>query len=372
MVAVNGVLAVIVLATSVEKQFQGKAYSYFWDREVPMVQTWASGYDTKFAFGTNTVDHKFVKAKCQAAILRQRRRLGPKPPQERPRDVVESYDCAEATRVLYLANCTGEYMGLGPVCRCQESIRFWLYSKEYAETEWFMFVDDDNYFRPEALNALLEGFDSSKPLAFVGSTGPRGFARTFKRWEHCGHHCEYRWPWAQPCILSRGALEAFRPWIDRNFMSETQKVWFGTHDVILGAALWWLSIPTMTMSMLKLNYNSKVPTGIFRHAVRNTGETAKIYEKLRDNETLSEQHLIGVEARGKVTLFRNDGASKIIQPQFAPNNNLVFPPLTCHSATSAANAIGANERTTETDNCKFLPYNFSEFRNPRLSNASTP
>ena len=119
--------------------------------------------------------------------------------------------------------------------------------------------------------ALLAGFNSSQPMAFISSSGPRGLALTRERWARCGKYCDYRFPWAQPAILSRGALEKFREPISANFMTEAQKVWYGTHDIHLGLAFWWLSIPVLSLEPLEM---SKSREGLHVHNVR--GETGKL------------------------------------------------------------------------------------------------
>jgi hypothetical protein len=80
-----------------------------------------------------------------------------------PRD--QHHNNREIT-VLRAANCTGEYFGIGPTCRCQEMLRFFLQSPPPTGGvggvggagggwEWFMFVDDDVYVRPYALHSFL-------------------------------------------------------------------------------------------------------------------------------------------------------------------------------------------------------------------------
>ena len=112
--------------------------------------------------------------------------------------------------VLYTGNCTGEYFGYGPACRCQEAMRFYLYNtrltrssaintrdamelqseaqrethkgKEggqgmgllnnnnrslFENVRWFLFIDDDLYLRPYALRALLSNL---LPAATSAST----------------------------------------------------------------------------------------------------------------------------------------------------------------------------------------------------------
>jgi hypothetical protein len=77
-------------------------------------------------------------------------------------------------KFLWVGNCTGEYFGWGPTCRAQEAMNFYNYhtqrsdrglekewsslstdSRLFRDTQWFMFMDDDLYVRPLALDTLL-------------------------------------------------------------------------------------------------------------------------------------------------------------------------------------------------------------------------
>jgi len=389
-------VSIIVLATSMQKPGkEGRArYSYFYDRAVPMKTTWARDFEVELAFGTNVFDDEFLTAECEG--LGAARRLRVTHPQVPPRDAIESFACA-SIRVLYLANCTGEYMGAGPVCRCQESIRYWLRSARFARTKWFVFMDDDVYFRPYALLGLLAGFNESVPMAFVGAHGLRGLSLTRDRWKACGELCAFRFGWAQPAILSRGAIEKMRPMIDRNYMSEMQKVWYGTHDVVLGFALWWSSVPLLAFADVALHLggapknkkkqkNVKPPPrrlqtqrvahserahlaarlntvdGLLQHAVR--GETAgdlsahKLFDALNDRDPTG-QHQVGVNSRYKMRFFPNDGAARIL-PGRGPDSRLFLDPADCATpdAPRALLAPGADLTPGGNHQCNFRPLSY--------------
>ena len=63
---------------------------------------------------------------------------------------------------------------------CQESMRWVLRHAMSFEAplkrryKWYIFADDDVYFRAPALVALLSQYDHSKPVAFTGASGSRG------------------------------------------------------------------------------------------------------------------------------------------------------------------------------------------------------
>ncbi|KAJ8602036.1 hypothetical protein CTAYLR_002732 [Chrysophaeum taylorii] len=370
-------VSIIVLSTSLVKENKATRpkYSYFFDRAVPLKRTWAREFEVELAFGTNIFDSTFLAEHCEE-LKKRRRELRIVHPQVPPRNVMETFECEASLRVLYFANCTGEYMGLGPVCRCQESIRYWLQSPRFEKTKWFVFIDDDVYFRPQALLALLAGFDESRPLGFVGAHGPRGLSLTRDRWKRCGDICAFRFPWAQPAILSKGAIERMRTFVDRDYMTESQKTWFGTHDVILGLALWWASIPLFSLSdfslyhhgprkikpqlnpkhqksprnkrrrlLVDVTHNERVhlaahldaTNGIMQHGVR--GEAAgdlsshKLFEALDDNNK-DNQTTVGVNLRHKLLMYKNDGALHITGDQ-GPAHRLFLDPNVCQGDTPA-------------------------------------
>ena len=358
-------VSIVVLATSLRTG----NYSYYYDRAVPMQETWAKKWELELAFGTNVFDADFLK-EC-GRLLKVKR------PQVPPRDALDIFQC-DQLRILWFANCTGEYMGLGPVCRCQETMRYWLTAKRFARTKWYIFMDDDVFFRPEALLAFLDGFDEEKPIAFVGAHGPRGLSLTKDRWRACGDLCAYRFPWAQPAILSRGALLKMKPFLDQNFMTESQRVWFGTHDVILGLALWWASIPILSMAKLTLSKNPRGINnkhlqnsrfGLYQHVVRGSGDlTAKfLMDTLHDDHTSAKA--AGVLARSYLSFYPNDGAAHI-NPSLHQNlSHLFLHPDVC--ATNASAFLDATADRRPPNACGFTTFDYASSPLRRFSSSSS-
>lgn len=58
-------------------------------------------------------------------------------------------------QVLLTANCEDHYFGMSPTCRCQEAMQHFLHAPALVGTQWFIFMDDDNFVRPLALASLL-------------------------------------------------------------------------------------------------------------------------------------------------------------------------------------------------------------------------
>jgi len=193
---------------------------------------------------------------------------------------------------LFTANCTGEYFGYGPACRYQEAMRFFLYHRRmpppkgaehglFANTEWFVFMDDDLYIRPFSLQTLLnslslwgaqflkrrapaiktrlsdvhptrrEPIRSSEPMAMIQSELARGFEFS-KKWNRTTYNCKvggvHDLYLSMPAILNVAAMDTLQAAVDANAVTEAQERWGGTHDMLVGLILWMHSIPIFSMA----------------------------------------------------------------------------------------------------------------------------
>jgi hypothetical protein len=106
-------IAIFILATTIS--FNN--YNY-WDRRIqPISNTWGKQF-TKlyYVMGTNMHDKIFLERNC---IISHGRRLRPHFPQTKTSDELLTYLCPIESpenytiNVLFMANCTGEYFGLG-------------------------------------------------------------------------------------------------------------------------------------------------------------------------------------------------------------------------------------------------------------------
>lgn len=199
----------------------------------------------------------------------------------------------EPFQVLYVGNCTGEYFGYGPTCRCQESMRYFQLSYKLRSVQWYMFLDDDVYIRPTVLDSFLSTFLTrfqKEAKAGRGAGAGAGSAtvlamvapqRANLRLESSRKKNELRannsvclsgafhFTYAQPAILTRDAVElllagALTPatatkaaWhrgsnesasegeeAPRNCpMTDLQRFWGGSHDFILGLSIYIRNIP---------------------------------------------------------------------------------------------------------------------------------
>jgi len=202
-------------------------------------------------FGTNVFDFNFLsRIQCQTRSNSSEnahgRRLLARTHQTRPRNEIIHYKCPLAAEreanVLWVGNCTGEYFGIGPTCRLQETMRWYVRSPAAAHlsaTKWFIFIDDDLYLRPWGLVSFLAKVSSQKSLknmAIISSNTSNEFAFS-QRWQgkknlDCSMLSNY---FAQPVFIPRETLEStLLSAIDANGLVQLQQSWGGSADVILG------------------------------------------------------------------------------------------------------------------------------------------
>ena len=137
--------------------------TYWESRIVPISTTWGSLFrdidnqsNLYFVFGTNEFDYRFLnnddkRCRTVASINNSStyRSLLAHTPQMDLENKVTEYSCRifshehkyptndhnEMVRILWMGNCTGEYFGIGPVCRCQEAMRYF-YNNLMHSHEW--------------------------------------------------------------------------------------------------------------------------------------------------------------------------------------------------------------------------------------------
>jgi hypothetical protein len=176
-------------------------------------------------------------------------------------------------KALYVGNCTGEYFGSGPTCRCEEAIRYFLNHEQttFREVKWMIFMDDDVYLRPFAFSSFLSQFEnthlqpSNRAVTLISSDARHEIRnakhKKFQNYtDSCNRLFQNSFHLAQPAIfnrlvpiflyslslfrrfyrlsLDRAALDALRPFVEANAFLRLQGIWGGSHDVILGLVLW--------------------------------------------------------------------------------------------------------------------------------------
>ena len=126
-------------------------------------------------------------------------------------------------QILLTGNCTGEYFGIGPTCRCQETMRYFYrhMNTTFKHVQWFLFMDDDMYFRPYSLLSMLrhverndtigrnQVFTTGQTLALVGAATFHGnqlkakLTSDPKVMQTCMIVLEMGYSFAQPAIINK-------------------------------------------------------------------------------------------------------------------------------------------------------------------------
>lgn len=419
-------IAFFILGTT--KPFTDR--SSYESRIIPIRETWGKSLEhLYFVMGTNAFDYYFLKQRCRLTGTYpevkerppsdfidesnmkyqrgRRRKLIPRVKQVDSQNVTLEYVCnygsnyklmpefedrikfsqelpatmkwiaPEATNkqldVLMVHNCTGEYFGRGPTCRCQESMRYYNHHSrpggKFEKVEWFAFIDDDLYVRPYSLLSLLQsrfatisgGPDMNMkevvdwchdPAVVISIRNTRTFEFS-RRWNRTLHQCygkggfRGRFNWkdhggthalyiAMPAIMNRGATDLLRSAIDANGMTGLQSLWGGTHDMILALLNYMYTMPLFSVGQSyytgfmyleqpsTLGYKSD--EHLFVHMVKNMKRTKKVKKKRNFNESSTDSEIVlpreaqtytvpsmvTIEEAFEDNLVRVDGAARSI------------------------------------------------------------
>lgn len=368
-------IAIFILATTRGNGNNQHNPTYFESRILPIHDSWGSYFENLFfVFGTNEFDFQFLKRHCEVDIgsrstsiktksATDSRKLKAHTPQTPSQDKLVLYKCygdqldnanseraytikgfrginslnhrsrgassksafaAQKKRdsehdhfkVLFCANCTGEYFGYGPSCRYQEALRYFQWEEKLKTSKWFLFMDDDIYLRPFALASMLSQLDNNNSTSSTANTGStqrqtvasgsssgsdssstssvtepstrgssgkrsaelgeiaivsgnayRGlkFSKAWRTPEieiekniSCSVPTVHDFAFAQPLILNRAATNALRSSTDANAYTALQTKWGGSHDFIVGFVLWLYGLPVF--SMYRSYYGDKIVT----------------------------------------------------------------------------------------------------------------
>lgn len=223
-----------------------KMPTYFQSRTIPIHETYGSFFPHfYFVFGHHPGDFKFLQNRCDRQETWGEAWNSANSEANMIRNSTDVYSCplraeelkwnvtntfsprvqspitqmyqdfqhrrSEPIKALYHANCTGKYFGIGPTCRCQESMRYFLTHPRFLEVKWFIFMDDDLHYRPYSLLTFLHQLQhqtNDSAVALVAGMGLQGFRQFKSKLSSSGQHqCNdrtvHRFAYAQPAILNR-------------------------------------------------------------------------------------------------------------------------------------------------------------------------
>ena len=329
-------IAVHILATSKVKPGRagsGAEYDYVEERLLAGARTWGRGFPrlSYIVGSSDDLDDMAARVSSAAApCAKEPRDCGQQNKSKGDGCDVSRLECSSFS-VVRFRNCTSDYYGTtGPCCRCQESMRWMINLAARGDAwKWWIFADDDMYMRAPAIVAMLSKHDHNRPLAVVSDGQIRGLTPSFfrSRSPDCASpDCVFRFPWAQPAILSRGAMIKLRDdaVMHKNLLTHECKAFDVTHDVGLGMMMWLASIPFVTVG----EYQGEMAVA------RNRPRDGLATKPPSDLDPL--MHVHGVRRMGGAELIGGLGASGVQGEQGS------FSAVHAHLAEVDAHAGGAH------------------------------
>lgn len=169
--------------------------------------------------------------------------------------------CVGEPLVLLAPGCTDAYYGAaGPCCKYDFAVSWFRRSSLFERSKWFVFADDDVFFRVHPLVEALGRFPDPAETAYVLNTD--GYRPI---WGHpeCdttriaddGEGClppekgfVLKSGWFQPMLASKRAVETLAILGANKTTSRICDAWKITHDVGLGVLLWQVGMPVGSLS----------------------------------------------------------------------------------------------------------------------------
>ena len=326
-------IAVHILATSKTKSGRagGADYDYVEERLLAGARTWGRGFPrlSYIVGSSDDLDDMSTRLSAAGPCAKEPRDCGQRKNSRNGDGCdVSRLECSSFS-VVRFRNCTSDYYGTsGPCCRCQESMRHMIHLMARGDAwKWWVFADDDMYMRAPAIVAMLSKHDHNQPLAVVSDGQIRGLTPSFfrSRSPDCASpDCVFRFPWAQPAILSRGAMIKLMDVVHKNLLTQECKAFDVTHDVGLGMIMWIASLPFVAVG----EYQGEMA------AARNRPRDGLATKPPSDLDAL--MHVHGVRRMGGAELIGGLGASGSQGEQGS------FSAVHAHLAEMDAHAGGAH------------------------------
>jgi hypothetical protein len=183
-------------------------------------------------------------------------------------------------------DCPEGYYGESPCCKYDKGLSYMANNHGY-DYDWFIYHDDDMYFRTQYMREYLKGLSHDQPV--VLSSRPikvLGFKNNCK-----SDDPHYNFPAGQPAVLSRAALWFIKPGLEAGGLTKQCLEFDISHDVGNAVFHWMYGLPEVHLPPL---LGSPPPTfpesgneydvvgihGIGR--IGNVLNTTEIHAKLRD------------------------------------------------------------------------------------------
>ena len=150
-------------------------------------------------------------------------------------------------------DCPEGQFGLSPCCK-QEQGLLYVWSTYAHQYEWFVFMDDDIYMRPNFLEGYVATLPAhDEPIVLTSGAPPHplgqaGYMRSKKAY-NCSKDHEFTYPWASLAIYNRYALRLISNGLRLGGLTKQCLEFRVTHDTGNAILHWMYSIPTIFIAV---------------------------------------------------------------------------------------------------------------------------
>lgn len=160
-------------------------------------------------------------------------------------------------------DCPDEHWGFSPCCK-QEQGLIKMYETYGQSFDWFLYSDDDNYFRVSLLEGLLKRLDSSIPMiatsgavqsetSALGKSGYYYHPKDLPPY-NCSRDENRIYPWGQPVLYSQAALQKIQHGLSLKGLTKECEAFDVTHDTGNAIFHYMHSLPEVRFGMAQRQF----------------------------------------------------------------------------------------------------------------------
>jgi hypothetical protein len=169
-------------------------------------------------------------------------------------DLLEVKFAAYQNRIhAVFVDCPEGKFGLSPCCK-QEQGLIYVWTTFANQYEWFVFMDDDIYMRPNFLEGYVATLPANhEPILLTSGAPPHalgqaGYLRSRMAY-NCSEDHEFTYPWASLAIYNRCALRLISNGLRLGGLTKQCVEFNVTHDTGNAILHWMYTIPTIFISV---------------------------------------------------------------------------------------------------------------------------
>uniref|UniRef100_A0A7S3DPD0 Hexosyltransferase n=1 Tax=Entomoneis paludosa TaxID=265537 RepID=A0A7S3DPD0_9STRA len=144
--------------------------------------------------------------------------------------------------------CTERYYGASPCCKMEQGLLKMI--QEHDNYEWYVYQDDDMYIRTDYLEEFVKPLPSHEAMVLTAKP-TRELGHTWdgdhRLRNNCSSHVDFKYPWGQPIIYSKPALQEVSNGFALKAMSDICQKFGITHDVGNPILHWMYLLPEVRL-----------------------------------------------------------------------------------------------------------------------------